>query len=156
MFADARPAALLAQASWAIVLTDVRATALLAPVSLTVVLAGARPAAVLALASSAVVLADARAAALLARASSVVVLADDRPVALLASFEEMNLKHKIVCTANNFVLLSRETLLRRCSRSPEIMSQVLCRLSLGLFPNRERSILGRLAPSVVYLPSEYP
>ncbi len=84
MLADARPAALLALASYAVVLADARPTAFLALASYAVVLAEARPATLLAPASCAVVLADGRPAALLAGTSSAVVLADARPAALLA------------------------------------------------------------------------
>ena len=64
MLTDARPAALLALASLAVVLADARPATLLALASLAVMLADARPAAFLATASYAVVLADARSAAL--------------------------------------------------------------------------------------------
>ena len=55
MLADARPAALLAMASFAVVLADARPAALLAPASSAVVLADAPPAALLAAGSLAVV-----------------------------------------------------------------------------------------------------
>ena len=71
--------AILALASYAVVLADARAAAELALASFAVVLADARHAALLAPASNAVVLADARPAAFLALASYAVVLARCSP-----------------------------------------------------------------------------